>query len=399
MASQVASGGNEETARALMTQLAAQRSTTQAFDKVDIQELLDLFPSQHDMEKLKVQTTDSANINKGGARADTKAPKKQSKPYLSYSKAITQMEAADERRIAKLRDHIVVCGIHTSIRHLILPLRAKYLKHYLQDIVIINPSDTVPKHIWDTISCFERIFIVYGSPLDRIVLKQAQIQHAAKAVILSDDPSLEKQEKDSKTMTNEMLDAKNIFIYKAIKKINPTLQIITELTYSSNIEFLQQRLKNIPSYLYQKMYTAGEVYISTIIDTLTAQACYNPHIVTILQQILVGRSTDNNVNPLEEFLDERFKDEFNQSNIWQIPVPEEMINRTYDKLFKFLLEKRLVALGLYRLPGASDNKYPFVSTNPAPHITISVRDRVFVLGNHISRELIVENNREVFTGT
>ena len=53
---------------------------------------------------------------------------------------------------------------------------------------------------------------------------------------MSDDPSLVKQENSA--MTNEMLDAKNIFIYKAIKKINPTLQIITELSYSTNIEFL-----------------------------------------------------------------------------------------------------------------------------------------------------------------
>lgn len=51
------------------------------------------------------------------------------------------------------------------------------------------------------------------------------------------------------------------------------------------------------------MYTAGEVYISSIIDTLTAQACYNPHIVTILQQILVGRSSETAINPLEEFLE------------------------------------------------------------------------------------------------
>ena len=38
---------------------------------------------------------------------------------------------------------------------------------------------------------------------------------------MSDDPSLVQHE--STAMTNEMLDAKNIFIYKAIKKINPTL--------------------------------------------------------------------------------------------------------------------------------------------------------------------------------
>jgi hypothetical protein len=31
------------------------------------------------------------------------------------------------------------------------------------------------------------------------------------------------------------------------------------------------------------------VYIATTIDTITAQAFYNPHIVTILQQLLVGR--------------------------------------------------------------------------------------------------------------
>lgn len=64
------------------------------------------------------------------------------------------MEASDERNLSKLKDHIVVCGIHSSIHYLILPLRAKYLKNYLQDIVIINPSETVPKQIWDTISCF-----------------------------------------------------------------------------------------------------------------------------------------------------------------------------------------------------------------------------------------------------
>ena len=85
---------------------------------------------------------------------------------------------------------------------------------------------------------------------------------------MSDDPSLVQHENTA--MTNEMLDAKNIFIYKAIKKINPTLQIITELSYSSAIEFLQERRPNIPSYIYQRMYTAGEVYISSIIDTLTA---------------------------------------------------------------------------------------------------------------------------------
>ena len=86
-----------------------------------------------------------------------------------------------------------------------------------------------------------------------------------------------------------MLDASNIFIYKAIKRCNSTIQILTELSYQTNIEFLQAKKLEGLDYTIQRLFTAGEVYISSIIDTLTAQACYNPHIVTILQQILVGK--------------------------------------------------------------------------------------------------------------
>ena len=65
--------------------------------------------------------------------------------YLYNNKPVTQMEASDKKKLLKLQNHIVVCGIHSSIYHFVLPLRARYLKDYLQDIVIINPTETVPK--------------------------------------------------------------------------------------------------------------------------------------------------------------------------------------------------------------------------------------------------------------
>ena len=58
--------------------------------------------------------------------------------YLYNEEPVTQIEASDEKKLKKLKNHIVVCGIHSSIYHFILPLRAKYLKTYLQDIVIIT---------------------------------------------------------------------------------------------------------------------------------------------------------------------------------------------------------------------------------------------------------------------
>lgn len=42
-------------------------------------------------------------------------------------------------------------------------------------------------------------------------------------------------------------------------------------------------------YNFSSHYAAGEVYIASTIDTLTAQSFYNPHIITIFQQILVGK--------------------------------------------------------------------------------------------------------------
>ena len=71
---------------------------------------------------------------------------------------------------------------------------------------------------------------------------------------------------------DEMLDAESIFIYKAIKKINKTIQIMIELVYSSNIEFLLGRdFKYDDNFKYETtpIYSSGEVFISAIIDTLT----------------------------------------------------------------------------------------------------------------------------------
>ena len=95
------------------------------------------------------------------------------------------------------------------------------------------------------------------------------------------------------------------------------------------------------------LFAAGEVYISAIIDTLTAQAYHNRNIVTILQQLLVGRSSQQHLD-FEEQLQNHFGNKIEQANLWQISMPEECWNKTYDKLFKHLLKENMVTLGLYR---------------------------------------------------
>ena len=49
-------------------------------------------------------------------------------------------------------------------------------------------------------------------------------------------------------------------------------------------------------------------------------------------------------------------------------------------LFLTLLEDKLIAMGIYRLRGATDNEYPYVYTNPTFDTIVTHKDRVFVLG-------------------
>jgi len=47
----------------------------------------------------------------------------------------------DLRNSPTVKNHIIVCGMHTSIFHFIQPLRVKYLEKYqLQHIVIIKDA-------------------------------------------------------------------------------------------------------------------------------------------------------------------------------------------------------------------------------------------------------------------
>jgi hypothetical protein len=64
-------------------------------------------------------------------------------------------------------------------------------------------------------------------------------------------------------------------------------------------------------------------------------------------------------------------------------VPESCVGKTFEHLFLTLLDDKLIALGLYRLRGATDNEYPYVYTNPLFETVVTHRDRVFVLGTEV----------------
>ena len=71
-----------------------------------------------------------------------------------------------------------------------------------------------------------------------------------------------------------------------------------------------------------------------------------------------------------------------------MPVPEDYLNKNFGELFNYLsLERNLIPLALYRLPGAVDNKHPYVYTNPPPDTKLTHRDKVFVLAHQLPNDL------------
>ena len=143
-----------------------------------------------------------------------------SKDYFMLSKSQSQMDVTVTTTLqndSKVKNHIIVWGIHWSIKHFILPLRAKYLQNY-QYIVIVSQG-SIPLSIWDDIKNFAMILLVNGSPLEQESLLKANVMNADKAVILGHDPTL------MSNLHSEMPDAQSIFIFKAIKRLNPELQV------------------------------------------------------------------------------------------------------------------------------------------------------------------------------
>lgn len=185
-----------------------------------------------------------------------------------------------------VRNHIIVCGMHSSIKNFIMPLRARYLQTYqIQTIVIITgePDERngslIDPSIWNSISRFTQIFLVNGSPLKRDTLLKANVNYADKVVILGHDSTL-MHVPDAR---EEYIDNEVLYIYKAVKKCNKDVQVIIELVYSPNIELLLPQTQKFSDYTKSTLFAAGEVYTSAIIDTLTCQSYFNKHIVTILQ--------------------------------------------------------------------------------------------------------------------
>ena len=132
-----------------------------------------------------------------------------------------------------------------------------------------------------------------------------------------------------------MVDADTIFIYKTVKLLNPSINIITELASISTISFLQLSRNNYVQkygWIVSEPFASGEIFVSTMLDTLICQAYYNPFITAILDQMILGDAT----------LSRKAKKTYQamklqQSNLFLINVPSKFQEKTFGELYDALV--------------------------------------------------------------
>ena len=315
------------------------------------------------------------------------------------AKYLIQQSIKDKDYIS---NHIIICGFHPSLLHFILPLRAQYLSDdEIKWIIILSPI--LPEHLLRDLSHFNRIIYIQGSPLLPEDLFRANIIAAEKAVILSGEDSkmytnIDSIKHESTDYDNKFheqnLDDETILIYKLLKKCNKNIQIMTELIYTSNIEYLLdtdniQQLSNqkgiYSEYEYTRLYASGEIFTPKIIDCLTCQSYYNLHLINIIELLLGGQRNNNDikVKRLEQYYD------LNNSNLYLIKVQDNHINQVYMDFYYFLLKHNTIALALYRK--SEIDEFYYVYTNPQKTALLKENDYVFVLSNN---ECLNELNEE-----
>ncbi|KRX02328.1 hypothetical protein PPERSA_09945 [Pseudocohnilembus persalinus] len=114
----------------------------------------------------------------------------------------------------KFENHFIVYGILPSLKHLLMPFRAKSLET-IHPILIMN-QEPIPTSIWKQLNQFPKIYFIQGSPLDYKDLERACVSKALAFLILS-----KIQDEDEESTQAPIIDAETIFIYKKIQNLNP----------------------------------------------------------------------------------------------------------------------------------------------------------------------------------
>lgn len=201
--------------------------------------------------------------------------------------------------------------------------------------MILN-EDPLSVNQWQQLSYFTQIYFVRGSTLSEDSYDRANIMKAKQVVILTqmtegelemgDEASLRNRDDQAAFNDDEsMRDAKTIFMYNIIKKKNPLVNVVTELIKEENIAYMldDPRLYFLMGeYGYDKtpIFTSGEIYLSSLMDSLLCQAYYNSELITVIKQLIIGDAQKPKSGARQSIWEQDFS-KVSTSNLYHVKVP------------------------------------------------------------------------------
>ncbi len=200
-----------------------------------------------------------------------------------------------------LKDHIILCNWSSKADIIVRQLHDESVHDKSPIIVITEHPEEIPR---TTDPAYRGLLMIGGDPADKEILERADVNNARTVVVLAD-------EKDPQNS-----DAKAILIVLAIDAINPNVHVIVELLYSR-------------SETYFKYTHVNEIIcLEQLAEKLLAQSALTPGLSQVYMDLLT-QSLDTN-------------------EIYQEPVPDQFIGKSYRELEKWILsleEKDLILIG------------------------------------------------------
>ena len=224
--------------------------------------------------------------------------------------------------------------------------------------------------------------------------------------------------------SRQMRDSHTILAYRALKVVNPRINVTVELISSENLRLLDESEMSsgmklggaamrvgagggespvagqetpVSESWLSPSFASGHAFLSTVVDTIFAQSYYNRHLIGIIQELVIG-TPDVITDAWHKVLGSEVG-HVRDSHLHLVVVPAEYHNRTYAYTLYSLMKRGVLAMGLRRgvkgeafskvahMGIGSSNSQPYVYTNPSNNTLISSTDLLYVLCHGSPHEL------------
>ena len=300
-----------------------------------------------------------------------------------------------------LKDHIIIIGPSEVYEQCMVSIRHRSGK------TIVVLAENEPDYIWEKLATkFYHVIYAKGNMLNIDHLESLSISNASHVLIFSTRPPGSKDNDTNALLLANLIDE----FYKVPYTI--------ELDDQESIRYLKNtQNKESLAFQFWPKYMAGEVFYSSLLDSLMAMLQHNDtifHVFRHLYQKHMNNFIIKDIDQVEDIIEEN-------KELHLIQIPQSLIGAPYHIILEILMEldKPILPIGLYtkltkdRYFGKTGASFllPFLQkevklseefledyiliTNPLPTTKLNLGDRLLILGATINIERNYERKTEV----